>query len=316
MAQAKNNPTLNAAGGSIGPFIHRKIIVLHENATAYEAVRAMCDNNVGSVVVSDGESHIVGIVTDRDITCSLAAGGSLEDFELQHLMARKLCTVSENADLSEVVKIMKERGVRRVPVVHNAHGGKQRCVGIVSLDDLIVARMISSEELSEIVRSQVFRHRKTIAEWTSEQLDAAPGAAEFFRSFAKSSGLSEARALSFIELVSSLIVRRLHFSSAADFIDQLPLRLRSQLLDLPAGPDRSITGDAIIKEITTRFDVDGDEAKRLLVTMWNSLTSEDSVPAAADLAETLPDDIRLLFVNLPEGAGTDEIDVNCSTQAP
>lgn len=291
------------SSGSIGPFIHRKNVVLREDATAYEAVRAMCDNNVGTVVVSDGEGHIVGIVTDRDLTCSLATGGALEDFELQHVMTRKLCTIPESAEVSDVVAIMKERGIRRVPVVQQLPGGKQRCVGMVSLDDLVVARMISQDDVAAIVRSQIFRRRKSLAHWTREELDAAPGAAEFFRSFAKASGLSPTRALAFIELVSSLIVRRLHFTSAAEFVDRLPPRLRSQLLDLPAGPDRAITGEMCVKEVSLRFDMSGDEAKRLLKIMWESLTREESISAAADLAEVLPDDLRLLFVGLPSGPG-------------
>jgi CBS domain-containing protein len=262
----------------------------------------MCDNNVGSVVVSDGESHIVGIVTDRDLTCALAAGGALEDFELQHVMTRKLCIVSETADVSEVIKLMKERGIRRIPVVHDSHSGKQRCIGMVSLDDLLAASMISLDDVAAIIRAQVFRRRKNLAHWTSEELDHAVGAAEFYRSFAKSSGLSEAKALAFIELVTSLVVRRLHFTSAADFIDQLPTRLRSQLFDLPAGPDRSITSESILSEIVSRFDVDRDEAKTLLGKMWDALTRDESVSTAADLAENLPDDLRILFVTLPGGA--------------
>jgi CBS domain-containing protein len=311
---------------SISPFIHRKVVVLNETATVYQAVRAMCSNNIGSVVVFDNEGMLSGIVTDRDLACALASveeSGTnvreeLQDSEIGDVMTRNPAWVGENATLTEVIALMKERGIRRVPVIHEGktskQPGEQRCIGMVSLDDLIVAKKISANDLAAIVRAQVFRRRKSQSLLEEGDVARDPRAENFIRAFARQFvhqtagdvNKAEERARAFVDLVAGLVVRRLHFTSAANLIDHLPQSFRSPLLDLPAGPDRSITADRILDEIVKRFDVDRKEAKSLIGSLWDSLVSEQSVPSAADVAEELPDDIHGLLVELPEGTPRSE----------
>lgn len=292
----------------ITPFIHRKVVVLREGATAYEAARAMCHQNVGSVVVSDGDGHMTGIVTDRDLTCAMISLNLSPDSELAEVMTRAPSTVFENATIEDVIAVMKENGIRRVPVIHRARNStSERCIGMVSLDDLIVSQKISQADLSEIVRSQVFRRRKVDPRWNDRDLASLPNREQFFHQFGLLAGLDSSQALSFIEAVSGLLVRRLHFTSAAHLISFLPTQLRSELLDLPAGPDRSITGENILKELATRFDIDQNEARRRLRALWQSFSRVAPEGAEAELAEEIPDDIRLLVVPLPEGVPQTEL---------
>lgn len=141
---------------SVEPFIHRKVIVFHQDATAYQAARAMCERAIGTVIVSDGRGFVRGLVTDRDLSCSLISYNQSPETALRELMTSPAITVDERAILGEVVSLMKEHGVRRILVVQHTRQGFERCVGIISLDDLIVAKMISREDPSEIVKLQIF----------------------------------------------------------------------------------------------------------------------------------------------------------------
>jgi CBS domain-containing protein len=62
------------------------------------------------------------------------------------IMGESVITASEDDDSLDTLKVMRQRGVRRVPVV----SAKGALVGIVTLDDLLG---IVAEELGDIVRS-------------------------------------------------------------------------------------------------------------------------------------------------------------------
>ena len=103
--------------------------------TAQSVAQIMRDNNVGSVpVVSDHESRkLVGMITDRDICCSIVAAGfdpktvSIEE----HVHANPVtCRDGENLDKCE--RAMQENQIRRIPVVD----GNGVVIGIVSQADL------------------------------------------------------------------------------------------------------------------------------------------------------------------------------------
>jgi CBS domain-containing protein len=101
-----------------------------------EVARAMRDNGVGDVLVTDG-GQMRGIVTDRDIVVRAIADGLDPTRETADTVfsGADLVTISPGASLEDAARLMRERAVRRVPVVD---GG--RPVGIVSIGDLAMER--------------------------------------------------------------------------------------------------------------------------------------------------------------------------------
>ncbi len=103
--------------------------------SAQTVARIMRDNNVGSVpVVLDHQSReLIGMITDRDLCCSIVARGldprttSIEQYITPYPVT---CRDGENIDKCE--HAMQKLQVRRVPVVD----GQGRCIGIVSQADL------------------------------------------------------------------------------------------------------------------------------------------------------------------------------------
>jgi CBS domain-containing protein len=103
--------------------------------TAQAVARIMKERNIGSVpVVTDQQSlRLVGMITDRDLCCSIIASGldpkstTIEKFISLEVMA---CREGENIDSCE--RLMQQHQIRRIPVVD----GEGQLIGIVAQADL------------------------------------------------------------------------------------------------------------------------------------------------------------------------------------
>ena len=108
-------------------------VSLEDSATVLDAARAMREGDFGSVIVMKGGS-VCGVVTDRDIVVrAVAEGRDPKSVKLAEICRGGVITVTPEQSVDEVAKLMREKAIRRVPVVE--HG---RAIGIVSLGDLAV----------------------------------------------------------------------------------------------------------------------------------------------------------------------------------
>jgi CBS domain-containing protein len=109
-----------------------QVVVIQPHESVERAAQMMCRMEVGALPVYDGE-HLVGMVTDRDITVrAVAMGKPVADTPVSEIMSRDTLCCGLNDDVEEVERRMGEAQVRRVPVLDRSHD----LVGIVSLGDL------------------------------------------------------------------------------------------------------------------------------------------------------------------------------------
>jgi CBS domain-containing protein len=105
-----------------------------------DAARAMRDRDIGDVIVTDGSSQVCGIVTDRDIVVrGIADGRDPTTTKVGDICSADLVTLSPDDDVDQAVTVMRERALRRLPIVEDG-----RAVGIVSIGDLAMERDSSS----------------------------------------------------------------------------------------------------------------------------------------------------------------------------
>jgi CBS domain-containing protein len=103
-----------------------------ESDTIMEAARIMQSADTGIVPVVDGKK-IIGLITDRDIVVRLIAEGKdVQKARVNEVMTKSVRKVDEDSPISEVVELMSNAQIRRVPVVNN----RDEIVGIVSMADL------------------------------------------------------------------------------------------------------------------------------------------------------------------------------------
>lgn len=99
------------------------------------AARAMKEHGIGTVLVVD-DGQLRGLVTDRDITIRvLAENRDPAATQLADICSPDVAALGPDEDVSEAVRLVRERAVRRIPVVEDG-----RAVGVVSIGDLALDR--------------------------------------------------------------------------------------------------------------------------------------------------------------------------------
>ena len=134
----------------IRTFPRGDVVAADPETTAADLASRMAEEDVGSIVITE-DDRPVGIVTDRDLTVGVLAGG--EDptsVTAEEVMSEDLVTAELDAGIFEVLSRMEEREVRRVPAVDE--DGK--VVGIVSFDDFVALFARELEKLGSIAEAE------------------------------------------------------------------------------------------------------------------------------------------------------------------
>lgn len=121
---------------AIGELCSREVIVIYRKDSVADAARLMREHHVGSLVViepADGRLP-VGMFTDRDIAVGVVALGlDAEKTLVEAVMRPGIVSLRESDGVGRAVALMRDQGVRRLPVV-DASG---RLVGLLAADDLL-----------------------------------------------------------------------------------------------------------------------------------------------------------------------------------
>ena len=133
----------------VGEFCNREVVIVDRDTTILEAAKLMRSHHVGNLVVTESQHSRqipVGILTDRDIVVELLAEEiDLEKILVGDAMSFDLHKVEEHTGVQEALELMREQGIRRVPVVDRAGA----LVGILTMDDLLE---LLAEQLTDLVR--------------------------------------------------------------------------------------------------------------------------------------------------------------------
>ena len=134
---------------AVGEICNREVVIAEKALTVVDAAQLMRKHHVGDLVVveeKDGRRHPVGIVTDRDIVVEVVAAEVNPDaLKVGDIMGPEVATVRESEGLFEALRYMRDKGVRRMPVVDREGG----LVGILTLDDLL---SLLAEEMTELAK--------------------------------------------------------------------------------------------------------------------------------------------------------------------
>ena len=103
------------------------------------AARAMKQHGIGTVLVLD-DGRLTGLVTDRDITVRvLAENRDPQATRIGDICSGELAALSPDDDVADATRLVRERAVRRIPVLQDGTP-----VGVVSLGDLALEKDATS----------------------------------------------------------------------------------------------------------------------------------------------------------------------------
>ena len=115
--------------------------------TLQHAAKQMRDRDVGALPVCGDDGRVLGIVTDRDIVVKcIASGVDPSTVTVSQLAKAEPVVIGPAADVDEVLQLMAENQIRRLPVVD-----KEQVVGMISEADL--ARNLPEQAVGQFVEA-------------------------------------------------------------------------------------------------------------------------------------------------------------------
>jgi len=277
-----------------------RLLILGENDTALDAARAIEQNRVGAVLVQS-QRRLTGIVTDRDLMAKVVGQGlDARATRLGEIMTAPVLTLTTADAQAEALRMMRERNVRRIPLVDDTGAA----VGIVTLDDLILDEAATLDEIAAVVQAQIGEGglpgsdrspaRRRSAARAEETLNRMVG-----RVLARAEFASREQAEQALRLTLAAVVRRLDSGEAKDLIAQLPSLLHDDLRRVPPGPDRSVTRETMVSELAQRLEMNNEKATAALLAVGGAIAESVSDGQMDDVRRQLPPELRPIF-ELPQ----------------
>lgn len=127
--------------------MHAGAECIGEHQTLQQAARRMRDLDVGALPICGDDDRLQGIVTDRDIVVKcIASGADPTTTPAGQLASGAPITVDSSADTSEVLRVMEENQIRRLPVLDG-----QQVVGMICEAD--IARHLPEQSVGQFVEA-------------------------------------------------------------------------------------------------------------------------------------------------------------------
>lgn len=129
--------------------IARRTVVTEESdASVADVVRTMHEETVSSVVVVD-DGRPLGLVTDRDLAMAvLDESFDAERTPIDEFLTDDVVTIDADEGVYDLVELLSEKGLRRVPVVEDGE-----LAGIISLSDVVVLLGMELQHVATAIRS-------------------------------------------------------------------------------------------------------------------------------------------------------------------
>ncbi len=138
-----------------------EVVTVTPTTTLVECAQIMRAQHVGSVVVIDDQGQRDdprGIVTDRDIVIeAVAVGLDPSTLTAGDVMTTPLAVVRDSDDILDALARMRERGVRRLPVLDDSG----HLSGIVTVDNLLEALAEQFDAIVRVLKAEQTRETAT-----------------------------------------------------------------------------------------------------------------------------------------------------------
>jgi CBS domain-containing protein/uncharacterized protein (DUF2267 family) len=273
---------------SLESYCGRRLIALPPPTSAHDAARLMRSSHVGAVVVEDHD-RAIGIVTDRDLAVRVMARGlDAARVALSQVMTTDVATLHEDSTEEAAANLMRELGVRRIPIVDR----HEKPIGIITLDDLLIAGL-PFVVVSAVVAVQLQPRGPQEHPRHARAVQTLHDFEERLRQLLELD--DRATALEAFYVVASGIVRRITPAEAHDFISQLPSLVRERLYELPPGPDRRVTLTSIDEDMANALRLRFETAAQLVDKVAAALPLFVSEGELEDVRAQLPWRMRKLI---------------------
>jgi inosine-5'-monophosphate dehydrogenase len=107
-------------------------VTIRQGRTVKDALAMMADYHIGGIPVVDGENHLVGIVTNRDLRFERRLDKLIDEV----MTKDNLVTTHQQTDLTAAAQILQENKIEKLPVVDR----ENHLVGLITYKDITKAK--------------------------------------------------------------------------------------------------------------------------------------------------------------------------------
>ena len=126
------------------------VLTVRAADTVYEALELMAENNVGALVVVEGDK-MVGIVSERDYARKvILRGASSLNLRVRSIMSKDVCCTNSTMTVDECMALITEMRCRHLPVIDN-----DKLTGLVSIGDLVKVSLEEKEQLIKQLQTYI-----------------------------------------------------------------------------------------------------------------------------------------------------------------
>ena len=127
------------------------VVTTTPDQTLRDTVRTLGRMKIGAIVVVDGERHVRGIVSERDIIRAVATRDlTVLDDPVSGHMTTRVETAAPDSSVRDAMERMTTGRFRHLPVVE-----KGRLTGLVSIGDLVKYRLSEMENENQAMRDYI-----------------------------------------------------------------------------------------------------------------------------------------------------------------
>jgi len=110
----------------------RPVISEKKNTSAKDIAIQLVSGNFSGMPIIDDEERVIGVVTEHDLLNKVREGEDLEILTAENIMENNPVTVDASQPLSDVLDIMLDHGILRIPITDEL-----RLVGVISRSDIL-----------------------------------------------------------------------------------------------------------------------------------------------------------------------------------
>ena len=128
-----------------------RVITTEPATTVAEVADIIARERIGAVVVTEKDSEVVGIISERDIVNGLSKFGiNLLKLPVSDVMTRDVFTCATTENLNQLRREMTNRRARHIPVVE-----EDKLIGIISVGDIVKNRLDELEDEAQQMRDYI-----------------------------------------------------------------------------------------------------------------------------------------------------------------
>ena len=143
----------------IGEICNRNVVIATRDTSVTELAQLMREHHVGSIIITEAQNECnipVGIITDRDLVIELLSKDiDTKSISAGDVMSNELVSVRDTNHVYDTLKLMRGKGIRRMPVVND----ENVLIGILTVDDLLDVVISELDDIVNIVAIEQKREK-------------------------------------------------------------------------------------------------------------------------------------------------------------